>query len=91
MVQLDSFDADARLQLLSDSMPRRFVPFLLRHRHLMLALSFNLPGNTLLGGDGGIALAAGLSRLYSTTGFLATVMIAVAPVPLLFLVTTALA
>lgn len=91
IVQLDALDPDARLKLLSDSMPRRFVPFLLRHRHLMLALAFNLPGNTLLGGGGGIALAAGLSRLYSTTGFLMTVVLAVAPVPLLFLVTTALA
>ena len=90
MVQLDSLDAEARLKLLSDSMPRRFVPFLLRHRHLMLALAFNLPGNTLLGGGGGIALAAGLCRLYSATGFLVTVMIAVAPVPLLFWVTTAI-
>jgi hypothetical protein len=90
MLQLDSLDTDARLQLLSISMPRRFVPFLLDHRYLMLALAFNLPGNTLLGGGGGIAMAAGLSGLYSTTGFLLTVVIAVAPVPLLFVLKAAL-
>ncbi len=91
MLQLDALDTDARLKSLSDTMPRRFVPFLLRHRHLLLVLAFNLPGNTVLGGGGGIALAAGLSRLYSTAGFLVTVMVAVAPVPLLFVVTSALA
>ncbi len=67
--------------------PRRFVPFLLRHRHAALALLFNLPGNSLLGGGGGIALAAGLSRLFSLPGYVATVAIAVAPVPLAFMFT----
>ncbi len=91
MLQLDTLDTDARMQRLSGAMPRRIVPFLLRHRYLLLVLAFNLPGNTVLGGGGGIALAAGLSRLYSTAGFLVSVMIAVAPVPLLFVVTSALA
>jgi hypothetical protein len=53
----------------------------------MLALAFNLPGNTLLGGGGGIALAAGMSGLYRPVAYLATVVLAVAPVPLLFLIT----
>jgi hypothetical protein len=58
------------------------VPFLLRHRYLALAIALNLPGNFLLGGGGGIALLAGVSRLYAVPGFLATVTCAVAPVPL---------
>lgn len=87
MLRLETLDSAERLNLLSASAPRRMVPFLLRHRYVMLALAFNTPGNTLIGGGGGIALAAGLSRLFSPTGFLATVAIAVAPVPLLFLLT----
>lgn len=59
------------------------MPRLLRHRYLALAVALNLPGNTLLGGGGGIALMAGLSGLYPMPAYLTTVAIAVAPVPLL--------
>lgn len=76
-------DTAARLALMTERAPRRFVPFLLRHRYLMLALAFNLPGNTLIGGGGGIALAAGMSGIYPFGTFLAIVMLAVAPVPLI--------
>ena len=41
-----------------------------------------MPGNVLIGGGGGIAMVAGLSRLYSLAGFLLAVGVAVAPVPL---------
>ncbi|MDX1555641.1 MAG: hypothetical protein R3212_06415 [Xanthomonadales bacterium] len=74
---------DERLALMTERAPRRIVPFLLRHRYLTLALAFNLPGNTLIGGGGGIALAAGMSGIYSFGAFIAIVMLAVAPVPLL--------
>lgn len=81
----DGLDTEARLRTLSARAPRRIVPYLLRHRYLLLALALNLPGNTLVGGGGGIALAAGLSRLFRPAAFLVTVGLAVAPVPLLFL------
>lgn len=81
----DSLDAQARLRQLSARAPTRLVPFLLRHRYVLLALALNLPGNTVIGGGGGIALAAGLSGLFRPSAFLATVGLAVAPVPLLFL------
>jgi hypothetical protein len=48
---------------------------------LALAVSLNIPGNFLIGGGGGIGLFAGISRLYSVTGYLITISIAVAPVP----------
>jgi len=53
----------------------------LRHRCCTLAILFNTPGNALLGGGGGIALAVGASRLVSVPAFLITVLVAVAPVP----------
>ncbi len=64
----------------------RWLCLCLRHRCAALAIIVNTPGNTILGGGGGIALAAGLSRLYKPTHFLATVAVAVAPVPITFLV-----
>ncbi|MGI9481138.1 MAG: hypothetical protein ACR2OR_02155 [Hyphomicrobiales bacterium] len=71
-----------RVAFLVEKAPNRFVPFLLKHRYIALAVALNLPGNFLIGGGGGIALVAGLSRLYSTGGFLATVAIAASPIPI---------
>ncbi|MDX1609870.1 MAG: hypothetical protein R3225_07075 [Halofilum sp. (in: g-proteobacteria)] len=79
-----------RLQLLIAAAPRRVVPFLLRHRHLALAVAFNVPGNTLVGGGGGLAFVAGMSGLYRFPDYLLTVVLAIAPVPLLVLVTGSL-
>ncbi len=86
LARLESMDTNARLALLVQSSPSRAVPVLLRHRYLALAIALNLPGNFVIGGGGGIALTAGVSRLYSVAGFLLTVSIAVAPVPLAVLI-----
>ena len=58
---------------------------LVRWRYLALILLINLPGNIVLGGGGGIAVAAGMSRLFSPWGFLAATLVAVSPVPLMVL------
>lgn len=83
VLRLAPLDADARQALLLARAPARLLPLLLRHRYLALALALNLPGNALLGGGGGIALIAGMSGLYPWPRYLATVALAVAPVPLL--------
>lgn len=83
VLEMAARDTHARLEMLVARAPRQFVPGLLRHRYLALALAINLPGNTLIGGGGGIALTAGMSGLYPMPAFLATVALAVAPVPLL--------
>ena len=62
--------------------PNRFAAVLLRQRYLALALLLNMPGNFVLGGGGGIAMMAGLSRVFSPPLFLLMTMLAVAPVPL---------
>lgn len=85
VLRLAPLDADARLALLVDGAPRRLVPFLLRHRHLGLVAVLNLPGNSLVGGGGGIALCAGMSGLFHLPGFLAAILLAAAPVPVFFL------
>ena len=87
VLRMAPLDPDGRIALLTDHAPRRLVPFLLRHRHLALAVVLNVPGNTLLGGGGGLALAAGMSGLYRLPAYVATIMLAVAPLPLLVLLT----
>lgn len=59
----------------------RVVNWLVQHRLYALAALINTPGNTLIGGGGGIALAAGVSRKISFREFLICISFAVAPVP----------
>ena len=70
-------------QMLPSSAPP-VVRGLLRYRYIALAVAINTPGNVVFGGGGGLALMAGLSRLFAPLPFLLTVLIAVLPVPLLF-------
>jgi hypothetical protein len=85
VLRIAPLDVEARLQTLIARAPRHVVPFLLRHRHIALAVALNLPGNTLIGGGGGIALVAGMSGIYTPGAYLATVALAVAPIPICFL------
>ncbi|WP_347311879.1 hypothetical protein [Defluviimonas sp. SAOS-178_SWC] len=80
---LQPLDRAARLDFLGARLPRRLSPLVRGQRYVLLALLINLPGNTLLGGGGGILLIAGVSRLFSLAATLLTIAIAVAPVPIL--------
>ena len=80
--RLESLDSDARLQFLVQNTSTRIVPVLLRQRFLALMVALNLPGNTLVGGGGGICLIAGFSRLFTFPKFAVAVAVAVSPVPL---------
>jgi len=82
---IEPMSGEDRLAFLISKPPNRLIPFLLQHRYIALAIAVNLPGNILIGGGGGLALMAGVSRLYSVPGFLATIAIAVSPVPLAIL------
>ena len=61
----------------------RLISFLSKYRYPAIGILFNMPGNYLIGGGGGIALACGISRNISWKRFLLTVVLAVLPVPLL--------
>lgn len=71
-----------RLSYLETAAPRWIGRWVLRHRYLLLVLLINLPGNSLLGGGGGILLVAGLSRLFSFPTIIVSLILATAPVPL---------
>lgn len=77
----DSLNNEDRLEHLTNKTPNPFLRGLVRSRYLALGVALNIPGNFLIGGGGGIALFAGISRLYSYPGFLITIVIAVAPIP----------
>lgn len=65
----------------------RWAHWLFRHKLLALIALINTPGNSLIGGGGGIALAAGVTRLMTFRDFFIGTSLAVAPVP--FFVTIA--
>lgn len=73
-----------RGDLVFNKMNCRIGKSMMRNRYVVLALLLNLPGNSILGGGGGIAFMAGVSGLYGWWPYLLTVMLAVAPVPLVF-------
>lgn len=75
-------DHEARLALLTERLPLWAHPVLGLGRYLLLAVLLNVPGNSLLGGGGGLAFIAGLSRLYRTSATIAVIALAVLPVPL---------
>lgn len=80
--RLRETDPETRMQRLEQSVPRWARAWVLRRRYLLLALLVNLPGNSLIGGGGGILLAAGLSRLFGTLPVALTLALATAPLPL---------
>ena len=84
--KFELLEMEERLRFIVSESPNRLVPYFLRHRYLALAILVNIPGNIIIGGGGGIALMAGISRVYSLTGFLATLAIGVSPVPIAVLI-----
>ena len=62
---------------------KRFLSFLAKYRYPAIGILYNMPGNYLIGGGGGISLVCGISRNISWKWFVLTVAVAVSPVPLL--------
>lgn len=73
-----------RIAELSSRTTRPLLKSALRNRYLCLIILMNTPGNSLIGGGGGISFFAGASGIYSFWPFLLSVIIAIAPVPLVF-------
>jgi len=84
---MDTLAPEERLPFLMARAPSRIVPTLLGHRYAAIVVILNIPGNTIVGGGGGIALLAGMSRLFAPLYFAVAVSVAVAPIPALVLLT----
>lgn len=73
---------EERLAMLLEGQSKRAVSMALRYRYVALALAVNTPGNSVIGGGGGIMIMAGLSGIFSPLSTFLTVVLAVSPVPL---------
>jgi hypothetical protein len=89
VTSLEPLETEERLRFLLRSAPSRIVPFLLRQRYLIIGFLFNIPGNALIGGGGGIGLIAGMSRLFPFSKYLLLICLAITPGPILFLLRAA--
>lgn len=86
ITRFERLNVDQRWRLLLTNAPRRLQPVLSRYRYLVILIAFNLPGNIVLGGGGGIAMLMGMSRLFPAPVFISLAALAVLPVPLTYLV-----
>ena len=80
--RLEPLNHEKRLAHLTSRLPQAIAPYVRKGRYLMLAVLFNIPGNAVLGGGGGIAFIAGFSRLFRPWAAILTIILAVLPVPL---------
>jgi hypothetical protein len=81
---------EQRIAKLLANAPKNWLPWLMRYHLVALGLLFNMPGSTILGGGGGIAMVAGISRLVSFPKFLLCAAIAVSPVPVFLILSAAM-
>ena len=82
VAQAAPLSTDERLAMLLDGQSKRTVDIAVRYRYVAMALAVNVPGNSLIGGGGGIMILAGLSGLFTPLATFVTIVIAVSPVPL---------
>ena len=85
VLQLEPLNSEEKLNFLLRTAPSKVIPFLLKHRYLTIAIALNLPGNSLIGGGGGIGLITGMSRLYPFPKYILLVSLAITPLPILLL------
>ncbi len=81
--RIKGMNRQQRLDTLRGVLPNWAQGFAIKFRYVMLALLINIPGNSLIGGGGGISFLAGLTRLFSPWVTVLAIAVAVAPVPLL--------
>ncbi|PUB19246.1 hypothetical protein [Yoonia sediminilitoris] len=73
---------EERLADLTGRLPVWLSKPLIDYRYIAIGLLLNMPGNSVIGGGGGIMLVAGITRLFQTLAMILTIALATMPVPL---------
>jgi len=81
--EFDATPPEERLKFITEKTSTGATPSLLKRRYWLLAGLLNMPGNVVIGGAGGIAMLAGMSRLYSFPKYLLLIAVAILPGPVL--------
>lgn len=73
---------DDRLAMLLEGQSKLVLRLALKYRYVAMAVAVNTPGNSIIGGGGGIMIIAGLSGIFTPLSTFLTIILAVSPVPL---------
>jgi len=78
----EALSPQKRAAYLHGLLPKRYCGWIVKYRYPTLAVLINVPGNSVIGGGGGIAMITGLSGVFRPALSLLTILIATVPVPL---------
>ncbi len=81
VAQATPLSTEDRLAMLLAGQSKRTMSLALRYRYVAMAVAVNMPGNSLIGGGGGIMIIAGMSGIFTPLATFLTIIIAVSPVP----------
>jgi len=82
IARIEPLGREQRLALIRRRLPAWMAKTVVRYRYLTIAIALNIPGNSIIGGGGGIALITGFSGLFSPVATMITFALAVSPVAL---------
>lgn len=80
--EFETLSPPERAGFIAAQLPGRYLDWIVRYRYLHLAVLINVPGNSIIGGGGGIAFVSGLSGVFRAPLTVLTLFVATAPVPL---------
>lgn len=82
LARFESLSLAERTAWITSLLPVRGLGWLVQYRYVNLAILINIPGNSVIGGGGGIAFISGLSGMFRPLPAALTIALATAPVPL---------
>ncbi|KGM89994.1 hypothetical protein rosmuc_00592 [Roseovarius mucosus DSM 17069] len=80
--EFETLSPPERAGFIAAQLPGRYLDWIVHYRYLHLAVLINVPGNSIIGGGGGIAFVSGLSGVFRAPLAVLTLFAATAPVPL---------
>jgi len=81
VARFETLPRKGRVAFVHSLLPRKYCGWIVRYRYVNLAVLINIPGNSVIGGGGGIAFLSGLSGTFRAPLALVTIALATAPVP----------
>jgi len=82
VARFEALPPKGRVACVQTLLPRKYCGWIVKYRYVNLAVLINIPGNSVIGGGGGIALISGLSGMFRVPLTMLTIALATAPVPL---------
>lgn len=82
LTRFEAMSLPERADWITSLIPKRSLGWLVEYRYVNLAILINIPGNSVIGGGGGIAFISGLSGMFRPMLTMLTIGLATAPVPL---------